>query len=205
MGEQMRPTSVPRKIGGWSVAALVLVIALSVIVGFVGGEDGFDWDLAAVFGTALGTTLLALATGLLALLTWRGVRATQELATLTQRDQQARERPVVIQQHASFSISGVHGRLAVTLVNVGLGPALRVEVRASYIDPDHQPEIQQVTRPAIQPGESDRFELDVRFTTPPPAGVQGDGFPLSGTYLDRSQRNDYPIITDWQAGPPRPE
>jgi len=33
---------------------------------------------------------------------------------------------------------------------------------------------------------------------PPVAGgVRGDGFRLSGTYLDRSQRNEYPIVTSW--------
>jgi hypothetical protein len=104
---------------------------------------------------------------------------------------------VLIQEHASFS-GGEDGAVAVTLLNVGLGPALRVEVRASYIDSDYQPEIGQVTLPAIKPGESERSVLYVRFPSEPPGGIRGDGFRVSGTYLDRSRRNEYSIITDWR-------
>ena len=118
---------------------------------------------------------------------------------MTRRDQQERERPVLIQERASFTGGeDGDGAVAVTLLNVGLGPALRVEVRASYIDPHYQPEIGQVTRPAIKPGESERFVLYVRFPSPPAGGVRGDGFRVSGTYLDRSRRNEYSIITDWR-------
>ncbi len=50
------------------VAALALTLAVvvgaSTYVGFVGShEEDFGWELAAIFGTALGTTLLAVATG----------------------------------------------------------------------------------------------------------------------------------------------
>jgi hypothetical protein len=95
----------------WGVMAVVLlgVIALSALVGLVGGEEEFDWDLAAVFGTAVGTTLLALATGALAFWTLQEVSATKELAALSRRDQQLRERPVVIQEDAALSFSGAAG------------------------------------------------------------------------------------------------
>lgn len=42
--------------------------------------SGFDWELWALILTGLGTTALAVATGLLALSTWRDVRASQEIA-----------------------------------------------------------------------------------------------------------------------------
>ena len=74
------------------LAALAAVIALSWLVGTIGGEHAFDWELAAVFGTALGTTLLAITTGALAVLTAREVSATKELASLTRDDQLARAR-----------------------------------------------------------------------------------------------------------------
>src|SRR4051812_8805775 len=64
--------------------ALLAVVGLSALVGCVGSrDDGFDWELAGIFGTALGTTLLAITTGLLAWLTWGDVRATQDLALAT--------------------------------------------------------------------------------------------------------------------------
>jgi hypothetical protein len=31
-------------------------------------------------------------------------------------------------------------------------------------------------------------------------GVRSDGFAISGTYTDRSQRGGYSIITDWSNG-----
>lgn len=114
--------------------ALAVVVALSWLVGSVGGEHGFDWSLAAVFGTALGTTLLALATGVLALLTWRDVTATQELARLTRDDQVERGRPVVITTGANFAGDATRGgNVVVGLVNVGLGPALRLRVTVQYV------------------------------------------------------------------------
>jgi len=83
--------------------AIVLVVALSIIVGFLGPgietqeirvgpghrvsvekspeAGGFNWELAALFGTALGTTLLAVATGVLAFSTFQDVRAAQHTAT----------------------------------------------------------------------------------------------------------------------------
>jgi hypothetical protein len=47
----------------------------------------FDWELASIFGTAVETLLLAVATGALALTTARDVSATQEIALLTRSEQ----------------------------------------------------------------------------------------------------------------------
>jgi hypothetical protein len=48
-----------------TAVVLVAVFAASTIVGFVGApaHEQFGWEVASIFGTALGTTLLALATG----------------------------------------------------------------------------------------------------------------------------------------------
>src|SRR5688500_11476247 len=75
---------------------LVAVMASALVGGFAGREEGFDWELASIFGTAVGTTALALATGALAYAASGDVRATWELARLTQEDQQLRDRPVVV-------------------------------------------------------------------------------------------------------------
>jgi hypothetical protein len=112
-------------------AAFVAVGVASWLVGRQGGE-AFNWELAAIFGTALGTTLLAVTTGGLAYLTGRDVSATKELAELTREDQRARERPTVLLHLASYEQD--HVRL--TLSNVGLGPALNVRVMARLTTAD---------------------------------------------------------------------
>jgi hypothetical protein len=182
--------------------ALVAVVALSALVGFVGSpHTRFGWELASIFGTALGTTLLAAATGWLAWSTRSEVRATQRLAELTREQYAASERPVVLQRNASWNGTPENGYLAIDLLNVGLGPALRVRVSASYVGhPDWQPTIEpaSATIPAIEPNASPRIELPVRFPEPhKPEGVRGDGFRVVGTYLDRSMQNEDRIITSW--------
>jgi hypothetical protein len=186
-----------------ALVALAAVVALSAVVGFVGSPDTrFGWELAAVFGTALGTTLLAVATGWLAWSTRSEVRATQDLAELTREQYAASERPVVLQRNAGWNGTPENGYLAIDLQNVGLGPALRVRVSASYVGHlDWQPIIEpaSATIPAIEPNSNaPRIELPVRFPEPyKPEGVRGDGFRVIGTYLDRSRLNTYEIITSW--------
>ena len=45
------------------------------------GHETFDTEVAAIFGTAVGTTLLALVTGLLAIGTWKDVRASHSVVS----------------------------------------------------------------------------------------------------------------------------
>jgi hypothetical protein len=190
------------------LVALVAVIGLSVLVGFVGAPDDerFDWDLASVFGTALGTTLLAVATAALAWSTRVDVRATQELATLTKRDQDERERPVVILEYVGVAYNGPtlrpNGVISFGLRNVGLGPALRVAVNATYSDSRYPVTVTTEIIPAIAPGEISpqrNLNFDWKETPPPDEEFQPGGFPITGDYRDRSQRHTYPIITDWDA------
>jgi hypothetical protein len=182
--------------------ALAVVVGLSWLVGEVGEPDGFGWELAAVFGTALGTTLLAIATGGLALLTAREVSATKELAELTRSDQLARERPVVILHNAIFlpdRENSTDGHIALNAFNAGLGPALRVRIEATYKDPKYQPEMQPALWPVIMAGSNAQFAIHpVRFPEMPPDGIDPDGFGVNGTYRDRSQSEEYPIIVEWR-------
>jgi hypothetical protein len=194
-----------RTLLGWVAVALALVVGLSILVGFKGPKKGFQWELAAVFGTAFGTTLLAAATGALAYSTWSEVGATWELAKLTKRDQDERQRPIVLQETAVYEGGGEQGGrqegwLNIELRNVGLGPALRVEVKAKYFDDDYQPTIgpNPSILPALAPNETKPFRVFVRFEEKsPPEGVRSDGFPLSGTFTDRLQTGNYDIITHW--------
>jgi hypothetical protein len=201
----------------WIVFLLSCVAALSAPVGFVAatGHTTFNWDVASIFGTALGTTALAGFTGALAFTTSGDVRATWELARLTQRDQEARERPVVVVHRAevalkSWELSSEGGKsgvlkahVAIDLRNVGLGPALRVAVEASHIETEYGPEVATATIAAISPDETATLRLEVPFASPPQDGeIRSDGVILHGTFLDRSLRNVSEIITDWEGVPP---
>jgi len=49
----------------------------------------------------------------------------------------------------------------------------------------------------LAPNSGTEVRLPVRFDQDPPGGVRSDGFPISGTYLDSAQENEYEIITSW--------
>ena len=184
-----------------------LLFGASVLIGFKGPKPGFQWELAAVAGTAIGTIALAAATGWLAYSTRSDVRATWELARLTARDQAERERPVVLLAGTAYLRDpriGERGRLDVNLRNVGLGPALRVEVAPTYEDKGtfaFNITPNPLVVPAISPGEMVTVAFAVSFTKTPTRGIRADGFPISGTYTDRSRRGGYSIITDWDSDP----
>jgi hypothetical protein len=189
--------------------ALLYLVILSFLVGYFarradGGE--FDWELASIFGTALGTTLLAAMTGALAYVSSRDVSATRDLAELTREDQARRERPVLLMTSAefgeqTFSLSGEprrEGFLDMTLRNVGLAPALRIRLRARYQPgerADFTPPVSE--HPVLTPDEEWKCVIMVHFPEWPKEGVRRDQFAISGTFLDRSQENEYEIITRW--------
>ena len=147
--------------------------AAFVLVGWLAARDGqsFDWELASIFGTAVGTTALALATGGLALTTSSDVRATWRLAELTKADQDARERPVVVMLGAEWALdddSANVGTLRVTLRNVGLGPALRLVVETTYRDESFAVRSASGIHAGLMPGETALFPLWVLFERVPP-------------------------------------
>jgi hypothetical protein len=180
----------------------LVVFAASWAVGASASRhEGFDWELASIFGTALGTTLLALATSTLAYSTRSEVRATKELAELTARDQENRERPLVLLTGTRIELLEQEGRagvVAILLRNVGLGPALRVRVQVTYMGhEDWQPNIPSLVVTYIEP--NGLVEPQARFSGPEPApggGVRNE-FEVSGTYWDRTLKNEQRILTDW--------
>jgi hypothetical protein len=74
-----------------------------------------------------------------------------------------------------------------------------VRVSATYAGhEDWQPGIAHETVAVIAPSTGATPRLITRFPEPhQPGGVRGDGFRVSGSYLDRSMENEYPIITSW--------
>jgi hypothetical protein len=184
----------------WTGVGVALVAGASVLVGWVGGHDGFDWTLASVFGTALGTTLLAAATGALAYSTWSDVRATWELAGLTRLDQDARIRPTVLFLGAGFA-GGSNPQATLRLRNVGLGPALRVKIAGMYIHPvTRQPTPVGTAYPAIAVDEEVELVVPVNVPDLPPGGINVADLQFGGMYTDRSLEKLYPLIDtrDWR-------
>jgi hypothetical protein len=165
-----------RRVAIGTVLTLAVVIGLCWRVGYADRGPDFNWELAAVFGTAVGTTLLAITTGALAFFAGRDVSATQDLAKLQRDEQQARERPVVLLHAAVFQPSGDshspnEGRIGLQLFNAGLGPALRVEVVAAYKDPAYAPQMSRAVWPVVMAGTRSDIAIDpIRFQELPPAG-----------------------------------
>lgn len=194
----------PRLLAAGAVVLGIVALAF-VLVGWLAARDHqpFDWELASIFGTAVGTTLLALSTGYLAYTTSGEVRATSELARLTKSDQDARERPVVVMLGAEWALaeaSANTGTLHVTLRNVGLGPALRLVIETTYSNGRFPTRSSPSYYAAILPGETLVSPLPVLFERVPPK-IDPAGFPVSGTFIDRSQETEYKIITEWQSEP----
>jgi putative Ca2+/H+ antiporter (TMEM165/GDT1 family) len=88
---QMRVTYGDRDVFVGVITAAVVVFLVSGLVGYLAAEPGHRWELASIFGTALGMTLLAGATGFLAYSTRSDVRATVRLGP-TSRNQRSTHR-----------------------------------------------------------------------------------------------------------------
>jgi hypothetical protein len=123
----------------WYIAVLS-ALPITVLAGWLVGEAAtsahkpFDWIAATAAATAAGTVSLALVTGVLAVMTAREVQITSEIEA-------ARIRPVLViakLHNGSWDIRpGSRTRrknIAVSIANVGAGPALAVHVTAMHPD-----------------------------------------------------------------------
>jgi hypothetical protein len=186
-----------------TVAALIALIGVCALAWCVGhfarrpDKGLFDWDLALIFGTALGTTLLAITTGALAFLTSRDVSATRELAALTRRDQKRRVRPQLLLtslRYSGGSSDGVSsGHLAVKVENAGLGPALVVVISTRYTgELKEGVEIHDVLVQNLPAGGSKEVQIEVSLGGNRHDALRAEHFEFRATYLDLDQ-DDYDV------------
>lgn len=193
----------PRLLLAAVVGGTGVVFLLSWVVGHVGSDGAFNWELAAIFGTALGTTLLAATTGGLAYLTGRDVSATRELARLQSADQLARERPTVLLHTAGYQPgtgAGGSDEIHAWLRNVGLGPALNVRVWARLTTPREVATSTPYRWASIAPGETTAIKLPIE-TTHGVADPSQASIDIAGSYTDRRRAEDYAVITDTRSQP----
>jgi hypothetical protein len=166
------------------VCALTAVLLSSAVVGFYGGTQGhsgwlpsrdFAWGLAAVTGTALGTTLLALATFWLTTETTETLELTRSGLALQRKavdgDREARElqiRPFLSEAPLAYAAesgeplptviwSGLMTIEVDALRNSGNGPALVTSVVPRVIDPQGVWSFETT----VLPGERFRFKVSL--------------------------------------------
>ena len=199
-----------KRVIGWAAPVLMVVAGLSYLVGLAAtrGHGPFNWDVASIFGTALGTTALAAFTGALAFTTSGDVRATWRLAELTQEDQAARERPTVVLHHAEFRPAERH--VSISFHNVGLGPALNIVFEALVrqdLVPAH-PVASPFRWPVQMSGRYDSIALPVSFpalstvedVAAASNALEPDAFEIRATYEDR-RGHVYDLVQWGSAGP----
>jgi hypothetical protein len=192
---------------GWLFAAgLVTVVGLLLLINWWGRLTGWHfwtwqgWDALV----ALGTTLLAVTTGLLALTASREMSATRELAELTRADQRSRETPILyaIQiitpsgGHIRSTMSesgGVSSNAFATVAriqNVGLGPAISAELTMTYKGSFTLSTPRTVTEPISTLLHGEIFDLTFWWETTEPAirdiSFRDQDFDLVGECLDTS-------------------
>jgi hypothetical protein len=130
----------------WGVVAVAFVIAVSGAIGKLAtptGDHPYNWSVAALVATALGTLLLAVGTGALAWSTFDDVRATRELATVARDERRDGFRPAVIVQtvprfgtpNDNQHNPGLHnpnGVVVLEIRNIGRGPARDIGIMVEW-------------------------------------------------------------------------
>jgi hypothetical protein len=114
-----------------SLSALAVAVLAVVVPGYLANPPGFDWSVAAGTGTAVGTTLLAIATVWLALEA-RGEREhTRRLVDLQEQDEIRKDQAWIFVRRALVYFPNGQSNptdaiAEVEIVNAGQGPAIEV-------------------------------------------------------------------------------
>jgi hypothetical protein len=158
----------------------------STWVGFhVRKDHRFNWELFAVVGTGIGTSLLALVTGFLALVTAGDVEASREIARTARDDQEARTRPIVLVEDIGLSVM-THGPTDVTITvrNAGLGAVVRGRLQLRYVAGVTILAEEMIYATSLVPGETKNFAFSVTPSQAIPSNWRRPEWSLSGVFLD---------------------
>jgi hypothetical protein len=94
------------------------------------GETRVLWMTPGDLAVAAGTLLLAVMTGVLALVTWKDVRDTHRLAVTAQQAHEARYEPFIWQGEPEIKAhkDGLILRATFPIMNIGAGPAMEISL-----------------------------------------------------------------------------
>lgn len=167
-------------------------LGLSVAIGFAGAphRESFDWALAGVVGTALGTIMLAVYTAWLA-------RTTREEVNVAIEEQRARDRPMVVVVKKEIGAAGLDITIGLStpvltldIANVGSGPAFDVRLRARWSRPSSIEPVAVI--PVIGVGETiedyllSLSVLDFLDSLADERPLAVEDFTIEGSYADRA-------------------
>lgn len=178
----------------WVGVGLLALLGITIIAGHAAAEPPFwfDWGVAAGVGTALGTLALAVATGYLASITAREV-------ALTRQDMLARQRPVIviektehIRPHETNEHTGEwQFGVAISVRNIGLGPAFHVRAAGSYAGPiETRDRLTVAEHKIIEPTKGSTFRLDLEWTVSTQVNHQSQDRGLDFFVIDLSYQDE---------------
>jgi hypothetical protein len=181
-----------RRVSVWMAGLLVATVGAGALIGFLATSprEAFAWETAAVAGTALATAALAGFTGALAYTTSGDVRATWELAQQGREEQERRDRPTVLVMAGGTRSSESVVVREVRLVNAGVGPALRIQVTATWVSEANQEIVSGAGwLPYLAPGNETAVDVSVPHPDPDTRRLVDQVTPrLGGTCVDRVGR-----------------
>ncbi len=183
---ERRPPRRHRLIAG-ALIAVAASFAASAWVGYAErtAEGNFNWELFGIVGTALGTSLLALATGVLAIVTNADVEASREVARLTREEQEARSRPVVLVERIDLTVESAGDcHLEICVRNAGLGVAVRGVLEISYVEGATRLVQATARASSLLSGEAKEVAARVTPSQPLSSEYRLPDWSLSGWFVD---------------------
>jgi hypothetical protein len=201
IAERPEPAAPDGRRWRWPLVAVVLLLfvaggfGFSTWVGFhVRRDHRFNWELFAVVGTGIGTSLLALVTGFLALVTAGDVEASREIARTGREDQEARTRPIVLVDKVELTVmSDGDTDVKIILRNAGLGAAVRGLLQLRYVAGVTTLVEEVIYATSLVSEETKEVTAQVTPSQAIPSDWRPSDWSLSGVFLDAAGRPHFLI------------
>jgi hypothetical protein len=143
------------------VLAAVAIVVVALLLGMTGAKawHGWDWRFWNPL-VAIGTILLALATGALAWFTYQVTQDSRDEIRLERRRLDAAQRPVVLPAEIEYTPAEIgDSRSAITFMNAGPGVALNIECKLHWGSPSGL--IATLPRFHMRPAGSKKLPVDI--------------------------------------------